>query len=100
MFKAIILLTRRPDTSPEEFRAWWLGEHAELAKGLPGLRRAVFNVVEDDEAGVDGVSEIWFDSREAFDAAYASDHGKRVAADTLAHVARRERLLVDERPVA
>ncbi len=100
MFKAIILLARRPDTSPEEFRAWWLGEHAELAKNLPGLRRAVFNVVEGDGAEFDGVSEIWFDSREAFDAAYATEHGQRVAANTLANVARRERLFVDEHPVA
>ncbi len=100
MFKAIILLARRPDTSREEFRGWWLDEHAELAKGLPGLRRAVFNLVDGEDAEFDGVSEIWFDSREAFDAAYATEHGQRVAADTLAHVARRERLFVDEHPVA
>ena len=37
MFKAIILLKRRDDTSLEEFTHWWLGAHAPLAKGLPGL---------------------------------------------------------------
>ncbi len=58
----------------------------------------MFNVVDGDDGAYDGVSELWFDSREAFDAAYASDHGRAVAADSLAHVGRRERLLVDERP--
>lgn len=97
MFKAIILLQRRSDMSREDFRAWWLGAHASLALGLPGLRGLSFNLVEGDGAGeVDGVSELWFDDRAAFDAAYASDHGKAVAADSMAHVARRERLFVTE----
>lgn len=99
--KAIILLTRRADTTPEEFAAWWLGEHAPLAATLPGVRRAVFNLVEapglDDP---DGVSELWFDSRDAFDAAYASAIGQAVVADTLAHVAARHRMFVTEHPVA
>jgi hypothetical protein len=43
------------------------------------------------------VSELWFDSIEAFDAAYASEVGQRVAADSLAHVGGRVRLIVDER---
>lgn len=100
MFKAIILLARKEDATREEFRAWWLGPHADLARELPGLRRLVFNVVEGDDAPVDGVSELWFDSREAFEDAYASEHGQRVAADSLANVGRRERLFVDERRLA
>ena len=48
MFKAIVLLTRRADLSPAEFREWWLGRHAELARGLPGLRELRFNLVEAD----------------------------------------------------
>jgi len=97
MFKAIILLQRRSDMSREAFRDWWLGAHANLALRLPGLRGLSFNLVEGDGTGdVDGVSELWFDDRAAFDAAYASDHGKAVAADSMAHVARRERLFVTE----
>jgi uncharacterized protein (TIGR02118 family) len=98
VFKAIILLTRRPADTREDFRAWWLGEHAALAAELPGLRRLVFNPVHEGE-GIDGITELWFDSREDFEAAYATEHGKRVAADSLAHVSRRERLYVDERPI-
>ncbi len=99
MFKAIILLTRKEGMTRTAFREWWLGRHAELARGLPGLRRLSFNVVVDDEAPFDGVSELWFDSREAFEASYASEHGRRVAEDSLAHVSRRERVFVDERPI-
>ena len=39
MFKAMILLTRREDMTPEDFRRWWLDEHRPLALQLPGLRR-------------------------------------------------------------
>jgi uncharacterized protein (TIGR02118 family) len=96
MFKAIILLTRAEGTSREEFRSWWLERHAPLARQLPGLRRLVFNVVESDEAPYDGVSELWFDTREDFDAAYARAIGTQVAADSLANVSARARLFVDE----
>ena len=95
--KAIILLTRREGDTPEEFRRWWLEEHAPLARQLPGLRKLVFNLADGD-AGYDGVSELWFDSQAAFDAAYASEIGQQVAADSLAHVGDRVRLLVAEHP--
>lgn len=97
MFKAIILLTRRDDMSREAFAQWWLKEHGPLARQLPGLRRLTFNLVSSD-AGIDGVSELWFDTQAAFEAAYASEIGQQVAADSMAHVAKRERLLVAEHP--
>jgi uncharacterized protein (TIGR02118 family) len=97
MFKAIILLTRREDMSAEAFADWWLVRHAPLARTLPGLRRLTFNLVTNG-GSIDGVSELWFDSQAAFEAAYASDIGKAVAADSLAHVGRRERLFVNEHP--
>ncbi len=98
MFKAMILLTRRADLTHEAWVGWWLDEHAPLAAQLPNLRRAVFNVVEEgaDEAGVDGVSELWFDRRADFEAAYATEIGRAVAADSLAHVSGRVRVLLGE----
>ena len=93
--KAIILLTRRDGDTPEDFRRWWLEEHAPLARQLPGLQLLVFNLVEGEEP-YDGVSELWFDSRAAFDAAYASEIGQQVAADSLAHLGGRVRLFVEE----
>lgn len=101
MFKAMILLTRRDDMSHEDFASWWLVEHSRLAVSLPAVRRIVFNVVEEgyDEAGVDGIAELWFDSRADFDAAYADELGKGVAADSMAHVSGRVRLIVTENVV-
>ena len=106
MFKAVILLTRRDDMSAEQFQQWWLHDHAPLARQLPGLRRAVFNVAESDDADAfgnpdtfDGVSELWFDSRADFDAAYATELGQSVAADSMAHVSKRQRVFVTEHPI-
>ncbi len=97
-FKAVILLSRRDDMTAEDFRHWWLDEHAPLAAQLPGVRRITFNLV-DDATEVDGVSELWFDSRDDFDSAYATELGKAVAADSMAHVRSRTRLFVSEHAV-
>ncbi|WP_119257583.1 EthD family reductase [Shinella zoogloeoides] len=94
MFKAAILLKRKEGVSAEEFADWWLNRHAPLARDLPKVRRVVFNLVKDGP--YDGISELWFDSEEALQQAYASDHGKAVAADTLSMVAERIRLPVSE----
>ena len=99
MFKAMILLTRKPDMSPAEFRHWLLDEHAPLAATLPGLRRLVYNIVQSADAPADGIAELWFDSEQAFVDAYATEIGKSVAADSLAHVAGRVRVFVEERVV-
>lgn len=100
-FKAIILLTRASELSHDEFAQWWTGAHAPLAAQLPKLRRAVFNLVDSPAVGdPDGVSELWFDTQADFEAAYATDTGKAVVADTLAHVSERRRVFVTEHHVA
>lgn len=100
-FKAMILLTRRDDRSHAEFEHWWLHTHVPLAKQLPGLKKAVFNVVSDPQEGdPDGVTELWFDSQAAFEAAYATEIGQRVVADSLANVSSRRRMFVTEHAVA
>lgn len=99
MFKAMILLKRKDSVSREDFSTWWLEKHKPLAQQLPGLRRAVFNLVTEvpgTDTQYDGVSELWFDTQSDFEAAYASDTGKAVAADSMANVGKRERLLVTE----
>lgn len=100
MFKAMILLTRRADLAHEEFVQWWTEEHRGLAAQLPDVRRIVFNVVDQDgDPGIDGVAELWFDTREAFEAAYATPIGQQTAADSMAHVTSRVRLLVQEHAI-
>ena len=97
MFKAMVLLTRHETLSREAFGRWWLDEHRPLVRQLPELRRYVVNLVEDGpEDGIDGVAELWFDSREAFDAAYATEAGKAVVADSMAHARSRVRYVVAE----
>jgi len=98
MFKAVILLTRREDLTHDAFADWWLNDHARLASSLPGLRRLAFNVVDagGEEAGIDGISELWFDSQEEFVAAYAGEIGVATAADSMAHVSGRVRLFVTD----
>ncbi len=98
MFKAIIGLTRSPDQSLESFIDWWTVQHAPLARQLPRLRKAVFNVISEssEDDAPDGFAELWFDNREDFDAAYASEIGQAVAADSLSNVAGRVRYIVEE----
>ena len=100
MLKVVILLVRKDGMSRDEFREWLLGGHSALTRQLPGLRRLVVNVVENEDAPYDGVSEVWFDSRAAFDAAYATEIGAAVAADSRAHLEDRVRLYVEELPQA
>jgi uncharacterized protein (TIGR02118 family) len=97
VFKAMIMLTRRADMTHDDFIKWWYTEHVPLATRMPGLRRMVVNVVDaGPEGGIDGVSELWFDSQADFEAAYASEIGKATAADSIAHNFSRVRHFVTE----
>ena len=100
MFKAMILLKRKEEMSFAEFKNWLLIEHAPRARQLPGLKRAVFNLVAGaGDGNYDSVSELWFESEQHFIDAYASDIGQNVAADSLSKVVKRDRLLVSEHEV-
>ena len=97
-FKAVILLSRREDMSADEFRSWWLNDHAPLAAQRPGVRKIIFTAPADTD-DIDGISELWFDTEADFVAAYATDLGKNVAADSMAHVRSRVRLFVTEHAI-
>lgn len=100
MKKIMILLKRQEHLSFEDFKKWWLGQHQEMAAQMPKLRRACFNLVLGQEDGLyDGVSELWFDTLSDFESAYQSEIGKKVADDSLAHVSRRDRLIVEEHKI-
>jgi len=95
MVKALIFLKRSDNLSQKEFISWWLGPHRELARQLPGLKRFCFNVTQGAGA-FDGVAEQWFETIEDLEHAYQTEIGKAVAADSLAHVSFRERIIVEE----
>lgn len=92
--KAMIFLTRRDGLTREAFLDWWLTQHRAMAERLPGLRRHTFNLLAED-APYDAVVEQWFESPEAMSAAYATDLGRAVAADSGAHTKTRIRTIVD-----
>lgn len=96
MFKVMILLRRKPSLSQEEFAHWWLNTHRPLALSLPRLRRMVINLSETGTGVIDGISELWFDSEADYEAAYASETGRAVTADSLSMAASRERVIVCE----
>jgi len=94
LIKRMSLLRRRPDISPEAFAREWREVHAPLVRSLPGVlgyrqnrvisRQAPKGTdVDYDGLPIDGIVELWFQSTEALDEAFASPKGR----ETMAHAA-------------
>lgn len=85
MLKILFWARRKADLSPEEFRQYWVEVHAPLARdSLQGLRRYEVNIVTGATRGeplVDGMAELYFDSRDAFRQAFAASGGRAVLDD-------------------
>ena len=76
MIKRVSLVRRRAGMSHEDFIAHWSGPHVEIVRQLPGVRGLRLNVIDQQasaSAGWDGVGEVWFDSIEAAEAAFAHE---------------------------
>jgi uncharacterized protein (TIGR02118 family) len=76
VIKRVSLVRRKPGMSHDAFIAHWMGPHAEIVKGLPGLRGLRFGVVQrwvPEEAAWDGVGELWFDSVEDAERAFGTE---------------------------
>jgi uncharacterized protein (TIGR02118 family) len=77
MYNLVLLASKPEDWTHDQFIEWWRGEHADMTYPLPGLRRWLHTDVqgafEERSQGWDGVSILTFDSREALDAALASE---------------------------
>jgi len=73
------LLQKKPDWSDEAFRRYWLDQHSQLAKQLPGLRGYRQNHVVDSRQI--GFSQLWFDDRERMQRGVSSDLGPRLIQD-------------------
>ncbi len=103
------LLRRRPDISRDAFRRHWREVHGPLAKRMPGLVAYHQNhIVDDRQLGVDhargswdidGISELWFDSAEAMEAAIASEAYRPVREDSSAFLAETRVVTVEQRTV-
>jgi len=101
MIKRVSLVWKKADISADQFRALWLGEHAELAKRLGRLREYVIDFVEAPAPGVpDGIATLRFDSVDDLQAAFADDPLREALMRTRdAFADRVEVFLVDERRV-
>jgi uncharacterized protein (TIGR02118 family) len=99
--KRVSMVRRRHDLSHDEFVAYWLGPHAEIAKEMPGALAYVVNIARDPEAaGWDGFAEVWFESIEAAEAAFASEpFASRIRADRPKFVGEQVIFFVDETAV-
>jgi len=85
MIKRVSFLRRKDGMSREEFFAHWTGPHADIVKQMPGVRGLRFGKVQSwtpSESGWDGVGELWFDSIEAAEQAFAAEpYRSRLATD-------------------
>ena len=85
MLKFMVVLYRRPDLTPEDFRRHLEQVHGPLAMNLPGLRKYTQDHVCRDSRrnhpGWDAIVELYFDDGEAMEAAWASPQGAASDAD-------------------
>jgi len=98
LIKRTSLVWKRPGLSDLAFRTLWLGEHAELAKRLEGVRQYVVDFIPD--APVDlpsGIAVLRFDSHADLDRAFADEDLRgRLMETRAAFAARVEVFVVDE----
>lgn len=116
MLKRIALITRKPGMSKQEFLDYWNGIHGPLVSQHPNVLRYVQdNIVLKERfvdrnpdpvnplpasyqgPEVDGIAELWFESRAAMDELYASPHAKLMLQDGLAHIGTITTFIVEER---
>ncbi|VVN56894.1 hypothetical protein PS687_02501 [Pseudomonas fluorescens] len=77
-------LTKRNDMTKEQFINHWQQVHAVLCQKVPGLKRYAVNYIDRDvfpSFPFDGFSELWFESRESYEAMLSSPEGKTLMAD-------------------
>jgi uncharacterized protein (TIGR02118 family) len=83
MIKLTVLYT--PPAQVEEFDAHYTSVHLPLASQLPGLVKAETSVVigmpDGNPAPYHRIAELYFEDGDAMGEAFASDAGKRTAAD-------------------
>ncbi|MWG32923.1 EthD family reductase [Halomarina oriensis] len=82
MHKLVFGLSRAEGMSVQEFREYWLDEHAPVASELPGLRRYTVSFPTDpDRSQYDGFAQLYFDDEVALQAAMDSTEGGETARD-------------------
>jgi uncharacterized protein (TIGR02118 family) len=79
VLKFVVVLSKRPDFTEQKFRRFFQEVHRPLALQIPGLLRHVVNFPAADATRKhpqwDAVVELYFDGREAMEAAWQSPEG-------------------------
>jgi len=85
MLKFMVVIYRKPEFTPAEFRRHLEQVHAPLVKNLPGIRKYSQNYPCPDPKrkgpGWDAIVEVYFDSYDAMEAAWATLQGDASDAD-------------------
>ncbi|MBN9605302.1 MAG: EthD family reductase [Actinomycetales bacterium] len=105
--RALTVLTRRPELSVPEFRAYWRDHHAPFGAAFPHLRSYTQHHVVDSiargipapDATVDGFSDLIFASREHFDESLASDAAREASTDAARFIARMRMYVTEDHAV-
>lgn len=98
MIKLVTFQKRVAQLTRPGFEHRWETIHGPIAAAFPGLRGYMLGFsLEEGEPPADGVAQLWFETREACQASYASQVGRNGSKDASAWLARREHLLASER---
>ncbi len=97
MVKTFNFFKRKPGLSVDDFRNYWLNEHAAIIRAIPEMRKYVASITlpsayRNREPLYDGISEAWFD-----DEARDSRDRRLIAATRRAHRRRKVRRYVESR---
>ncbi len=104
MVKLIAFLKRKQGMSLAEFRDYWVNEHTKISARLPGLKGYYINIATErqpdgEDAYFDGTAELWWDSIDEMEAAFASDIGIAAGVDAEHFASFRVHLYTDEHTI-
>jgi uncharacterized protein (TIGR02118 family) len=106
--KRASLLARKPGTSHEEFVKHWVEIHAPMARACPGIGRYTLTIINSSskrngmapfDIEVDGIAELWFKDKAAFDAYSSSPATKRLRDDGATFIGREIDFIAEEKVI-
>lgn len=97
----VVVASRPPEWTQEQFTTWWRGEHADHARRLPGLigyrhGRVMEDLDNPDGPAWDGHAVLTFATRADYEAAMVSDAWKAAVQHTGRMKGRRLILITEE----
>lgn len=91
MIKLVYCLTRREDVDADEFYRYWLNDHGPLVKSVAAAigalkyvqshtvlptSNALFRESRGLESPYDGITEVWWENKDALESGMASEQGQ------------------------